>query len=59
MFCGWECKLVVCIYGVLKLTENHTVCNYVVPTSIKMMETEIDLFDLGVCGDELRVNMVI
>lgn len=24
-----------------------------------MMEMETDLFDLGVCGDVLRVNMVI
>lgn len=58
VFCGQECKLVVCIYWVFKLRGNYKIYNYVVSTSIKMMEVETDLFDLGSCGDVLGVIVV-
>ena len=49
----------MCIYWVLKPNENYIIYNYVVSTSIKMMEVETGLFDLGICGDMLRVNVAL
>lgn len=48
----------MCIYWVLELNKSYKICNYVGPTSIKIMGTETELLDLGVGGDVLRGALV-
>lgn len=48
----------MCIYWVLELNKSYRIYNYARPTSIKMMEMETQLLDLGVGGDVLRGAVV-